>query len=198
MSKVYIIAICLLLLLSATCEASWLFYSKPEYNGRVVDVDTKEPIEGAVVVAIYEKHTLNPPAGSYTNVIGVKETLTDKNGSFNFPSYTTVIHPLSYSGNCTFLIYKPGYGNQGQIGIEHFLSGKAEKNWERKSTWNKSLIFRYLTDGTIEIPRLTSTEDMKDALRNAHLWGGPDIDKTEIPMLLNTVNQEEKKYYLHH
>lgn len=192
--KCLVIAICLLALCSANCEASWIFYRKPEFKGRVVDIETKAPIEGAVVVAIYKKHTLNPPAGSYTNVIGVKETLTDKNGRFDFPSYTTLIHPLSYSGNCVFLIYKPGYGNLGQIGIEYYLSGKAEKNWERVSNWNKSLVFRYVTDGTIEIPRLMTKEERKNAWESAGVWGAA-IDKAEVPILVNIVDREEKLFY---
>lgn len=192
-TKSFIIAICVLVLFSAACEASMLFYHKPEFKGRVVDIDTKTPIEGAVVVAMYEKHTLNPPAGSYTNVIEVKETLTDNNGRFSFPSYTTFIHPLSYSGNCTFLIYKPGYGNLGKIGIEHYLTGKADKVWERTAIWNKSLIFRFMTDGTVEIPKLTTKEDMKDAWINAHIQGG-SIDKDDIPVLLKAVTNENHNF----
>ena len=30
-------------------------YSKPEFRGRVIDAETKQPIEGAVVVVLYEK-----------------------------------------------------------------------------------------------------------------------------------------------
>ena len=176
-------------------QANWLLYHKPEFKGRVVDIDTKTPIEGAVVVAIYEKHTLNPPAGSYTNVIKAKEALTDKNGRFGFPSYTTFIHPLSYSGNCTFLIYKPGYGNLGQIGIEYYLSGMAEKNWERNAYWNKNLIFRFLSDGTVEIPKLTSKNEMEKAWMNASIWGA-EINEVEVPLLFKMANDENKKFMI--
>ena len=34
---------------------SWLYYSKPEFRGRVIDTETKQPVEGAVVVVLYEK-----------------------------------------------------------------------------------------------------------------------------------------------
>ena len=189
-----ILVISLLTLCSATCEASWLLYHKPEFKGRVVDIDTKQPIEGAVVVAIYYKSTLNPPAGSYSNVIHVKETLTDKDGRFRFPSYTTFIHPLSYSGNCEFLIYKPGYGNLGEEPVEDHFSGRAPSFFERKAYWNKNLVFRFLTDGTVEIPRLTTKEDRKDAWERAGIWGA-QIDKAEVPILVNIVDREEKTFY---
>lgn len=195
MKKTILISvIALIVWCSATSEASWIFYHKPQFNGRVVDIDTKQPIEGAVVVAIYEKQTLNPPAGSYTNIIHVKEALTDKDGRFHFPSYMTLIHPLSYSGNCVFVIYKPGYGNLGQIGIEYFVSNRAEKPLERNAYWNPDLKFRYLPDGTIEIPLLTNNEDMKDALSNARIWGA-SLDIKYVPILADIEVRQRKILY---
>lgn len=184
---------CLALLCATTCEASWILYHKPEYKGRVIDIASKEPIEGAVVVAIYTKSTLNPPAGSYTNVIHVKETLTDKDGRFHFPSYTTLIHPLAYSSQCDFLIYKPGYGNLGKAPIEDHFSGTAPALFERKAYWNKNLVFRFLVDGTVEIPRLTSKEEMEKAWMNAGVWGAA-IDEKEVPLLFKAVTNENFKY----
>ena len=36
----------------------WMGYHKPEFHGKVIDAETKEPIEGAVVVAVYEKKSI--------------------------------------------------------------------------------------------------------------------------------------------
>ena len=189
-----ILVISLLTLCSATCEASWLLYHKPEFKGRVVDIDTKQPIEGAVVVAIYYKSTLNPPAGSYSNVIHVKETLTDKDGRFRFPAYTTLIHPLSYSGNCEFLIYKPGYGCLGKLPMESRFSGNAASNYEEVPYWNKRLFFRYLTNGTVEIPRLKNKEEMEKAWMNARVWSLTDIEENEFTTLSKIIHSEEHNF----
>ncbi len=52
------------------------------YKGVVVDSETGEPIEGAVVVAAYHRDGLGV-AGSYRgSPVEVKETVTDKNGEF--------------------------------------------------------------------------------------------------------------------
>ena len=98
MNKMLIFFILLFILISdyTLSYAGWLIYHKPAFKGKVIDAETKEPIEGAVVVVVYKKHSLiSGPGGGYSSVIKVKEILTDKNGEFYFPSYTTVIQPNS-------------------------------------------------------------------------------------------------------
>jgi hypothetical protein len=75
----------------------------------VIDAETKQPIEGAVVVAVYKKWEFGGPGGGNTLPFDAEETLTDKNGEFYFPSYTTIIGPLSRTSRADFIIFKPGY-----------------------------------------------------------------------------------------
>ena len=93
----------------STSAYSWLLYSKPEFRGRVIDAETKQPIEGAVVVVLYEKWEFGGPGGGSARPFDAKETMTDKNGEFYFPSYTTIIGPLSRNDRADFIIFKPGY-----------------------------------------------------------------------------------------
>src|SRR3989338_11661307 len=88
----------------------WMGYHKPAFKGKVIDAATKEPIEGAVVVVVYSKTAIGI-AESYSVTINVRETLTDKNGEFYIPSYTTIIQPLSWEEWASFIIFKPGYGS---------------------------------------------------------------------------------------
>lgn len=57
--KKYLVFVLLALtfILNTNSYASWLIYHKPEFKGMVIDAETKEPIEGAVVVAVYYKVT---------------------------------------------------------------------------------------------------------------------------------------------
>ncbi|MEK6683280.1 MAG: carboxypeptidase-like regulatory domain-containing protein [Nitrospirota bacterium] len=108
-----VLFVTILFMLPDAGHAGWLIYHKPAFHGRVIDAETKEPIEGAVVVASYLKTTLGP-AHSGSSVFNVRETLTDKAGEFHIPSYTTIIQPFSWSewsDKVTFIIYKPGYGS---------------------------------------------------------------------------------------
>ena len=42
-------------ILSPTSSQAWLIYHKPAFKGKVIDAETKKPIEGAVVVVVYKK-----------------------------------------------------------------------------------------------------------------------------------------------
>jgi hypothetical protein len=94
---------------------SWPLYSKPEFRGRVIDAETKQPSEGAVVVVLYEKWEFSGPGGGNTLPMDAKETLTDKDGDFYFPSYKTLIGPLSRVSDVSFIIFKPGYMSINRI-----------------------------------------------------------------------------------
>ena len=103
------IALAFVFLISVPANA-WMIYSKPEFHGRVIDSETKEPIAGAVVVVLYYKRStfsLNP-GGPSSFVTKAKETLTDKNGEFFFPSYSELMY-LNEDVGARFIFFKPGY-----------------------------------------------------------------------------------------
>ncbi|MBI2411992.1 MAG: hypothetical protein HYV24_02115 [Deltaproteobacteria bacterium] len=162
---------------SSPSFADWLVFHKPAFHGKVIDAETKEPIEGAVAVAIYNKKTIGI-AESYTVIIDVKETLTDRNGEFHFPSYTTLTQPLSWEYVTDFIIYKPGYGNfpngrvypiKGMdIGFEDFFSGGIgvtkevlfREPWKAgaEATKMKAVL------GIVELPKVLTREERLRAM----------------------------------
>ena len=86
------------------------------YGGRVIDFETKEPIEGAVVVA-YWYERMAAPAGGDTRLNEVKETLTDMDGAWSitgpeeesgdpYYSYATGTYYIQHP---RFIVFKPGY-----------------------------------------------------------------------------------------
>ncbi len=91
------------------CHA-WIFFYKPEYRGQVIDAETGEPIEGVAVVAVYWKYEIiGGPAGPNSRAINWRETVTNENGLFRIPSYTTLVAPNAKAGETRFIFYKPGY-----------------------------------------------------------------------------------------
>jgi hypothetical protein len=110
MKKLLIFSFSLLILLSTVSDGwAWLVYHKPEFRGRVIDAETKELIEGAVVVVVYYKwRIIGHLGGGNVKPLDARETLTDSRGEFYFPSYTAFT-PGSREFYASFIIYKPGF-----------------------------------------------------------------------------------------
>ena len=86
------------------------YYYLPPFEGKVIDAETKEPISGAAVLAVYygEYPTI---AGANTYAIDAQETLTDEKGEFNIPELKEWFgdHPGT-PVEANLIIFKPGYG----------------------------------------------------------------------------------------
>lgn len=164
---IFISLITLIAFQSSTAYAFvWMIYHKPEFKGKVMDAETKEPIEGAVVVAVYNKSTIGLGAGTISSVIEVKESLTDNEGMFQIPTYTTIIQPFSWEISATFIIFKSGYGSfpnyrtspsikLSNPALEQFFSGEVGK--EGVVRWHGEL--DKVTFGIVELPKLKTREE---------------------------------------
>lgn len=99
--------------------ASWgyLMYSDPRrliyvdgpFEGQVLDMETKRPIEEAVVLALWGEKSagIAHPRDTYFEV---QETLTDSEGNFTIPGIRGVsLNPLSVVRRPRITIFKPGY-----------------------------------------------------------------------------------------
>jgi hypothetical protein len=186
---------------------AWLIFHKPEYKGKIIDSETKEPIEGAVVVVVYEKHVYGP-AGGYSSVVKVKEVLTDKKGNFLFPTYSTIINPFSKEDDTYFIIYKPGYGNFpiNRISPPSGISSETlEKYFLAKTFGNRREIpvrikakgnwihtKQKVTFGLVELPPMKTRKERLRAIP-----GGPtDFGPKELPLLFKAMNEENKRFGL--
>jgi hypothetical protein len=101
------IALVLLLALLSGCAVTNEF---GPYIGKVVDAETKEPIEGAVVFMQCTTRTGNP-GGYTTHYAGFKEVLTDAQGEYLLALRLTALKPghlWDYEPSIT--VFKPGYG----------------------------------------------------------------------------------------
>jgi hypothetical protein len=88
--------------------SGWLIFQEQPFKGRVLDEETKKPIEGAAVVATYNVYKVYLIEGRFS-VTDVREALTDRNGDFFIPSITKIIVPWAVGDNTHFQVWKPGY-----------------------------------------------------------------------------------------
>ena len=203
-SVLVFIALLTTALFFSNSDADWLFYHKPEFKGKIIDAETKAPIEGVVVVVAYEKHTLVAgPGGGYSTVIKAKETLTDEKGEFYFPSYTTMIQPLSKTSYATFTIYKPGYigfpsfykapvnplSNFPENVQEPFFSEGPVGRQGAIREGDPEKIYK-VTFGVVELPKVTTDARKQRADAIPEVPYG--VGSKELPLLYRAINEERK------
>ena len=186
---------------------AWLIFHKPEYKGKIVNAETQEPIEGAVVVAVYNTRSIiGGPAGLLYNTIHVKEVLTDKKGEFLIPSYTTIMGPNSKERRTEFIIYKPGYG-RFPIGRprdfeivdpdEYFskeIGTRGETYWgtnEEKSSDGEIYIRRKKFSFTYGIVKLRPLSTWEERWR-ANMISISDIPENKWPLLNEMIKKEDE------
>jgi len=82
-----------------------------EYRGKVIDTETKVPIEGAAVLVVYKTEQYGL-AGSVAHFEDAQEVLTDKNGEFIIRSKRIITFRVlsGWERYPQFNIFKPGYG----------------------------------------------------------------------------------------
>jgi hypothetical protein len=73
--------------LAYCAPADWFGLRKPDFEltGQVLDFDTKQPIEGAYVLAVYQTISSAWLVGSSLNCVKTKGMMSDKEGRFHFP-----------------------------------------------------------------------------------------------------------------
>lgn len=169
----------------AGAGSGWLIYHERLFKGKVIDVETKEPIEGAVVVAQYHSNVLGP-AGSHTTLIDVQEALTDSKGEFFIPSKTRIISPLSVGDDTSFLVWKPGY-NRKDIWGGYFFAKEPGTIENRPTHTDRGLELKPMTMGIVELVRLKTKEE--------RLQGMPspvgDLDQKQVN-LIKAINEERE------
>ncbi|TAN43510.1 MAG: hypothetical protein EPN25_00680 [Nitrospirae bacterium] len=105
------ISFVLIILVSLTLCGCTVTKKYGPYSGKVVDSETKQPLEGAAVLIVF--HTVSATVGGavfkYADAV---ETETDKNGEFKVESKrilkTGILQRWDDNGYVT--IFKPGYG----------------------------------------------------------------------------------------
>src|SRR5262245_43573633 len=86
----------------ASCFSSPPIYWGDAIHGRVVDAETGEPIQGAIVISNWQLLRGGIGHGGHNGSLLVHETVTDPNGAFSFPEWGPLLRR-----SCTRLDYAP-------------------------------------------------------------------------------------------
>jgi hypothetical protein len=144
------------------------------YRGQVIDAETKAPLVGAVVVALWWRNRVYP-FHSVAEHYAVRETVTDAEGRFLLDAKDVEEGAPRRTYHPEFLIFQPGYGSYPKkyVSPRGFTGGIFER-----------------PDTVVELPRLADRED-----RRKHLWQfGPhsysDKPFRDLPELMRRINTE--------
>jgi hypothetical protein len=170
-----LILIGLLLGMLAGLTGCALVHHYDAITGKVVDLDTGEPFEGAAVHASYYTTFYNmiDPTSWYLNS---QETLTDDKGEFVIPAqFAFAFRPMNLFDNYVhFIIFKPGYSCLGSLFIHpapKILDGRLDSS-------QKSLV---------GLPRVQSFEERR---QNTYCTPADGTATKSFPLLVKLLNQE--------
>jgi hypothetical protein len=132
-----------------------VYFDRP-YKGRIIDMETKEPIEGMAVFAKYYIKTPSP-GGPVTSREIAREVITDKNGVFKLPLFLRIgFNPLHYLYEVPSLtIFKPGFH-------------RASADWTPLMEYSYKKIDKPLSSHklvTVEIKRLKTLEEREENMK---------------------------------
>jgi len=147
-------------------------YAAGPWKGRVIDSETKQPIEGAAVVAVWDKEWAGLGAGSSSNFLDAVETTTDNNGDFEISeqSFVSVPYFRKVKGPY-FTIFKPGYGSFPRYQVT--------------PTYTPDTLFEG-SSAVVELPRMITNEERINSVDGAHT----NAPWQKTPILLKLINSE--------
>ncbi len=149
------------------------------YQGKVVDVDTKEPIEGGVVLVEWSQ---NHFFGGST-LIDVQETLTDKNGDFYLPGIWVFNPWKRLVSDALMIIYKSG--------SQPIITG-AWKKWKEFDPLSGPPIRKYVLEVENEKAVMTLKKLTIEERKQLSIYDptSGDIPREKKKLLLQEVNKD--------
>lgn len=148
------------------------------FMGKVVDAETGDPIEGAVVLIGF--HTKSGSIGGWVyKFADAIESLTDSKGEFHFPPKQINLFRGNaiWDDNCQISIFKPGYGTYPG-------TSSAYSSWQKNQSY-------YIHENEYEIyylPKLDTLEERKKNLRKIKYPSG--INNEKMPTFRRLESEE--------
>lgn len=167
-------------------------YSAEPIDARVIDAETKQPLEGVVVTADWELRGGASPGGSTTvGELMVMEAVTDKNGQFHFPAWGPIrqFKGELHNHDPRLILFKSGYEYR-ILSNEPRFDAEAALQPVRHSQWNGKTIELQKFVGTPEqwfgmlervIPPYERPEDARQSLMLKAILAEENVVPDSIP-----------------
>ncbi len=170
-----------ILVLVASCGLFNQLLAGGPYKGRVIDADTKKPLEGAVVLAVWQRVSPGIVQRAY-GFLDAEEVLTDNNGRFvvGKRSPTTWI-PGTWVYGPNITIFYPGYGFYPRYHVSPPMPLRGTETMLEMME-NKEVVF--------ELPRLKTIDERVKVQRGVI---SSDVPDEKMPNLIRLLNFERQR-----
>ena len=176
-------------------EEGFLYFKDGPYSGKVIDADSKEPIAGAVVLAVWNLEFHGGPAGALEKLCDVKVTTTDTKGEFTV-SKGSCFHlwPFTDIDKARFTIFKPGYDSYPPS-LPVVTGSFTPEDWEAKYRYQREY-WVPIEKRKANLVRLKKTHNVKE-----RRWVAGSISLAQIPeemirsnltIVVDMINEERK------
>ena len=161
--------------LTSGCAGHVVYASGP-YRGRVIDAETRQPLVGVVVLAIWYREVPVAPHGPAVDYHDSIELLTDDSGEFTVPEKThfTLIGKIREP---RLVIYYPGYAA--------YPSMKARPQGKEVGAAYEQKVFH------VELMKSKTLEERRTNVRDLPV-SISDIPDDKMPNLVRLVNKERQ------
>lgn len=125
------------------------------WKGQIVDQETKKPLEGVVVLAVWERRYTSPGGPAGGGYYDSEEVVTGSDGRFVIPArWTFTFLPfLTIIEGPRFHIFKPGYGQW------RFQGADTWEYWEQEDRLRAAKTQLEADGAVMELPLLKTREE---------------------------------------
>ena len=125
------------------------FYMADAITARVIDADTKRPLEGVIVTANWQLIYSTPGGAVPAGQLMVMESVSDNQGNIHFPAWGPRIALLGRLGHRRpqLLLFKPGYR---AIGLQNTAGPRITRKSTVRSEWDGKTIELKKFEGSFE------------------------------------------------
>jgi len=135
------------------------------WKAQIVDQETKKPLEGVVVLAVWERRYTSPGGPAGGGYYDSEEVVTGPDGRFVIPAkWTFTFLPfLTVIKGPYFYIFKPGYGQW------QFQGADTWERYERSDRYQAAMAQLEADGAVMELPPLKTREERLKFMREGVL-----------------------------
>lgn len=182
-----------LLVVQPACSSS-LTYSAEPIEARVIDADTKKPLEGVIVTANWQLVEGTLGGSRSLGQLKVMEAATDMDGKFTFPAWGPIEVSKGHlvSEDPQLLLFRSGY-HYHRLSNQYTSDRELRLRSVRRSDWNgKTIEMRPFSGVDIQAQYKNLLNFSKDVDSFA-TWHVDPCQWTKLPIAINKLMQERKK-----